>query len=148
MSKISTVYDELIALVPTILTAHTQLNNPYLLEDEADIQMERGWTLGFGDGENTMRVVGSKISYRRTFILTITRRVFGHLRDYEARIAVEKLLLDDQKALINGIDKYTSNNFAKIEFVGDNGLEFLSGDRFGILLIQNNVAVEYFEDIT
>jgi hypothetical protein len=148
MSDISTIYDALLALIPTILTTHEELNNPYLLEDTSDIDMEKGWTLGFGPGENTQRLLGAQITYNRSFILTITRRSFGHLRDKALRITTEKLLFEDQKILINGIEKYTNASIENIIFVGDNGLEFLNGDRFGILLIQNNVSVEYFEDIT
>ena len=151
MSNISTIYDELLALVPTILTDHEQLNNPYFIDDETDIKFEKGWTLGFGPGQNTNREVGARFSWNRTFVLSISRRVFAHFRDYDQRITDEKLLLEDQKQLINGLEPYTSTAIANIRFVGDNGLEFLPGEggsRFGFLLIHNNVSVEYFECFT
>ena len=148
MSKISSIYDELRTLVGTQLSSHTELNNPYDITDDADTMFDKGWAVGLGPASNTQRQVGCNMSVARDFVVTITRRYFTPSRDIANRIAAEKLLFEDQLLVIKDIETNpSSSNIAKMVFIGDNGLEFLEGDRFGFIILQSTINVEYFEQL-
>jgi hypothetical protein len=68
-------------------------------------------------------------------------------RDITNRIIAEKALFEDQITLVKKFELATSSAISKIEYVSDNGLEFLEADRFGILVLQFVIRVEYFETI-
>jgi hypothetical protein len=84
----------------------------------------------------------------RDFVVTLTKRMFLTNRDISNRILAEKALFEDQITLIKKLELATSQAISKIEFVSDNGLEFLEADRFGILVLQFVLRVEYFELIS
>jgi len=147
MSKISTVYDEIRALIPANLSGYTELNNPYTITDEADLNFDKGYAVGLGAGTNTNRLLSCAMSISRDFVLTLTKRMFLTNRDITNRIIAEKALFEDQITLVKKFELATSSAISKIEYVSDNGLEFLEADRFGILVLQFVVRVEYFETI-
>lgn len=147
MSSISTIYDTLRTQLATTLSSHTELNNPYVLEDEADIMFDAGWTIGLFEGENTNRNLCPKLSLSRNFTVTVTRRTFSPDRDITERVTAEKALFEDMISVIQDLQCMEDANISKIEYVSDNGLEFLLGDRFNILLIQATFNVEYFENL-
>ena len=147
MSSISTIYDTLRSTLATTLPNHTELNNPYVLEDEADIMFDAGYTIGLFEGENTNRNLCPKLSVSRTFTITLSRRTFSPDRDITERVAAEKNLFEDHLLVVKALQCIEDDNISKIEYISDNGLEFLLGDRFNILLIQSTFTVEYFENL-
>jgi hypothetical protein len=146
MSKFSTSYDELRARIAATLTSHTELNNPYFIEDEADIMFDEGWTVGLGDSVNTGREICDKITFGREFIITMTKRYYAPARDIAARIAAEKDIFNDQITLLGELVAYSTDSIVKIDYVSDSGINFLAGDRFGILQLDTTITLEYFED--
>ena len=148
MSNVSTAYDELRALIPANLSGYTELNNPYVISDEVDLNFDKGYAVGLGAGINTKRLVSPYISIARDFTVTLTKRMFLTNRDITNRLLAEKALFEDQITLIKKFEIATSQAISKIEYVSDTGLEFLEADRFGILVLQFVVRIEYFEIIS
>ena len=147
MGQISTVYDEIRSQISGVLTTHTELNNPYFIEDDADVNFDNGWCVGLGAADNTNRYVCNKLTVSRDFTFTLTKRVFAVDRDITKRITAEKALFEYQMDVLKVLDIYTSDVVVKMRYTSDNGLEFLDGDRFGILMLQTTINVEYFENL-
>jgi hypothetical protein len=145
MSDFSTAYDELRVRIASVLTTYTELNNPYVITDDSDLMFDSGWTVGIADAVNTNRTICNKITFGRDLIITLTNRYYGTSRDISARVAAEKTLLDDQIALLQNLVVYTTDAIVKIAYVNDGGINFLAGDRFGILQLDTTISLEHFE---
>ena len=145
MSDLSTSYDELRTKIAATLTDYTEINNPYLIEDEADVMYHLGWTIGLADSVNTNRTICNKITFGRDFIITMTKRYYAPSRDITARVTAEKTLFDDQITLLKELVVFTSDAIVKISYTNDSGINFLAGDRFGILQLDTTITLEYFE---
>lgn len=145
-SAFSTSYDEMRVLIAATLGAtYTELNNPYFVEDDADIMLAKGWTLGIADASNTNRTICNKITVARDLFITMTKRYYAPSRDITARVTAEKELIDDQVNLLKALVVYTTDSIVKIDYNLDSGINFLAGDRFGILQLDTTVSLEYFE---
>jgi len=145
MSDLSTAYDEIRAQIASTLPNYTELNNPYVIEDEADLMFYEGWTVGIADAANTNRTICNKITFGRDFIITMTKRYYAPSRDIAARTVAEKELFDDQITLLKDLVVFTSDAVVKIAYTNDSGVNFLAGDRFGILQLDTTITLEYFE---
>ena len=145
-TKFSSVYDELRTVLSTVFPDRTELNNPYVIEDDSDLMYDSGYTLGIGTGNNSNRVICGKATVRRDFVVILTNRYTAPSRDIPARIAKEKQLLNAQQDLIKYMESNTSSaNIVSMSYTSDNGIEFLAGDRFGFLVLQSIVSIEYVE---
>ena len=146
MSAFSDVYDGLRTFIPTILTTHTELNNPYDIEDDSDIMYDKSWSLAIGPGENTKRILCNYVTVERDYTLVLTRRYFAPSRDIDARVAAEKLMFEDQMLVIKAlVNEPQTASAEKISYNGDTGLQFIGGDRTGFLYLETSLLVEYFE---
>jgi hypothetical protein len=145
-SKFSDVYNELRTQISTTLSTHTELNNPYFLEDDADVMFDQAWALSITSGVNTRRQGCPFITIGRDFVITLTQRYFSPSRDITARVEAENKMFNYQLDLLKVLVDYTSSNIIDIRYESDNGLEFLEGDRFGFLVLQTLVTVEYEEN--
>ena len=95
-SDFSTSYDEIRTKIASVLgITYTELNNPYFVEDEADIMLAKGWTLGIADSNNSNRTICNKITFRRDLVITMTKRYYAPSRDITARVTAEKEIIDD-----------------------------------------------------
>lgn len=156
MSKISTAYDELSGVVASTLSDHVKVINPYLIDLNDDITFVKGYGLGFSTGENTQRLTKPKMSIRRTFEVTITRKIYigNQMRSADSttiRETAEKNLFEDQFLVIKAIEQdptiLDSNTIADARYTNDNGLEFVRPERPDLILIRTQFDIEYFEDL-
>ena len=138
--------DRLRTKITSTLTTHTELNNPYFLNDDADLMFDQAWALSIGPGENTNREFCNKLTVSRDFIITLTQRFYAPSRDITARLTAEKTIFNYQLDLLAGLCDYTTADIIKVSYVSDNGTEYLDGDRIGFLVLQTLVNVEYFEN--
>lgn len=148
MSVFTSVYEEIRTRVSGTLTAYTELNNPYFIQEDADTMFDSGFAVAAASGENTNRVIASFATMSREFVIILTKRYFATDRDVTTRVTAEKALIEDQIKLIKNLETApNSDNIAKVQYTNDGGIEFLEGDRFGYLVLQTRINVEYFENL-
>jgi hypothetical protein len=144
-TKFTSVYDSLRAAIAAVLTTHRELNNPYILTDDADIMYDKAWTLAIGSGTNTNRTISPYVNIGREFNIVIAQKYSAPQRDITARLTAEKTLLNYQLDVLKALEPYTTTDIIKVNYVSDSGIEFLGGDRIGYLILQTLISVEYFE---
>lgn len=145
-TKFNSVYDQFRAILSTVYSGRTELNNPYFLEDDADIMFKTAYCVALSSGENTNRTICAASSIQRDFLVILADRYYAPSRDIAARIVAEKAIINAQLDLIKYIEASpTTTDIVRMSFVSDNGLEFLAGDRFGFLVLQSLIRVEYIE---
>ena len=154
MSAISTAYDNLYAVVASQFPTHCELINPYFPEFNDDLTFEGAWGIALNEGLNTNRVVGCNMSMQRSFIVTLTRRIFAGTLNrttgtIDARRTTEKQLLEDQIALIKEFETNVTtsggNPIIATIFESDGGLEFISTERSDLIMLKSIFRIEYFE---
>ena len=146
-TKFTTVYDSLRTVITTVLTTHRELNNPYILTEDADIMYDKAWTLAIGGAQNTQRSQCPYLTIGRDFNLILAQKYSAPHRDITSRLTAEKAILNYQLDALKALENYTSVDILKISYQNDNGIEFLGGDRIGYLVLQTLINVEYLEQI-
>ena len=151
MSDISDAYDALVTRLGAVLPTHKRLYDAYSIEENSERALVKGYAVGFGAGENTFRSFSCQLSVKRDFSVTLTRRVIAREGATTKRADAEKLLFEDQKLVIADIEGDpslgNSSVIAKADWVSDNGLEFVHGDKDNYLKLESTVSIEYFEQL-
>lgn len=144
-TKFTSVYDSLRTTIAAAITGHRELNNPYILDDDADIMFDKSWTLAIGSAVNTQRSQCPYVTVGREFNFILAQKYSAPHRDITARVDAEKTILNYQLDVLKVLEPYTTSDIIKVSYVSDNGIEFLGGDRIGYLILQTLINVEYFE---
>lgn len=151
MGKVSNVYDALASRCVAVWPSHMRLPNPYKVEENYEQVLKQGFGIAFGAGENTNRMVSCELSVRREMLVILTRKVNANESNVTARVAVEKQLFEDQKLLIDDLESNPtlndSVNVTSAIFVGDDGLNFVFGEKDNYIILTTRVSVEYFDNL-
>jgi hypothetical protein len=145
MSNFENAYDQIRSVIASTLTSYTELNNPYIVTDEADIMLASGYTVGIAEGENSNRNICNRITINRSFVVILTKRYYAPSRDILARVTAEKAIVNDQISILKTLTGYSSNEVVRINYANDSGINFFGDERYGILQLDTIINVEYFE---
>lgn len=159
MATITQIYDAVESSITTALSGYQTLNNPYRLENNAEITFHTAYGIAVSDGSNLNGNEQSGHEQRtRNFVIHLTRRKFATSRDATARENTEKALLEDWTTLLNAWATNPTLRNATVPNTGiqrayyesDGGIEFVSLDksRDGILVISTVLTVEYEASVT
>mgnify|MGYP007051599851 CR=1 FL=1 len=127
-TKISKAFDDFKSLCASLLPDHKMLTNPYAAEQNTAAALALGFGLVLGAGENTHRTINCMMSLRRNFHLILTRKFYATELNIVGKEDAMKQLFEDQKLIISYVEKnptISSNSIAKIDFLSDNGIEFV-----------------------
>lgn len=154
MSLISTAIAALLTRIETVLDASNQgykrLPNPYEISDNTELVLRKGYGLALQAAENTARQVNCKVSIARQIEVVLIRLYTGNESDAPGKLALEQLLLEDQHKLINDFEQDISINGSTMytRYVGDSGIEFVSGVTGRFFMLKTQFSLEYMEDFT
>lgn len=95
MSSVSEIYDEMVDLIESTLSTYKRLSNPYILEANNHLQLEKGFGITVGAGNRRDLHVGCKIAYERVFTVILTKKITATDHATTARETLEKNLLED-----------------------------------------------------
>lgn len=146
MSNISLIYDGLVSLIETTLPTYTRLPDGYGVGGNNDINLNQGFSVGFGTGENTKRLVCGNISIARSFNVSFTKlRAFTD-ENAIGRATEEKALMDDAFAVYDALrdtDYLGGVQVSNLAYDSDGGIEFSEDNQH--LIINSVITAEYFE---
>ena len=152
MSVISTLIDELYTLIEANLTPkYEQLHDRFLIEENSDLELDKGFALLPAPGVNTNRFTGCQMSVSRDYLLWMTQRVFATDVNPDAVTDVIKDLYEDQFLVIKDIEEHpalSASGVAKTRFVSDEGIGIVAGKTEGFLTLATLISVEYVENLT
>lgn len=149
MSKVTTIRAAVEALVVGELAAYNQCANPYVPEANSQLTLTKGFGVGVGPGEPFKSDICSRYGQRRLFNVLLVNLVTAMVNDVAAFHALETSLLEDLHLLRKKFEaEFTFGGVAiQSDYVGDSGIQFLSGDKFKFLSISVDYAVVYREDL-
>lgn len=151
MSAASTMFDTMRARVQAVLPNHHWLKDPYNLDENSDLDLNQGAGMAIGPALNGNAALCSRIEIDRSMTVAITRKFFATEMNIDAKEAVEKQLLEDEVLVVSELLRDPTglimNAVAKINFVGDSGIERVFGEKFAFLTIKAEFNLRYEQDL-
>jgi hypothetical protein len=149
LTQISDIQDAIVALIAAELPSYFGIPNPYEVDANANLFLQKGYGVGFGPAVNSNRKICGKVSIERSFTIILTNQLTAAITDFAGVSAVSKQLFEDQFKLIKAIenDVNLSGAAAKALYTGDGGLEFVIAGEAKYFLIESQWDVEYFESL-
>lgn len=152
MSRASTAFDAFKARVVAVLPNHSELSNPYSLEQNLETAMRQGFGIQILPAENPKRNLSCKLSVRRGMALVLTRKFYASELNRAAKESVEKQLLEDQYLVIKDLEADptlgVSSVVTRSEWQSDGGIQFVFTDDKPFYSLITNFELEYLEDIS
>lgn len=150
-SKITTIHDALLELLETTLPDHVRISNPYDLNDNADIELEKGFGIKFGEASSQQRLT-CNLDEDRTMSVVLSKRMDSLRTDEERKADVAIELMEEAmtvKRALSGNVLQTAGA-AKLNFQGDSGIqENIRGqDSKHFIDIEITFEITYFETFT
>lgn len=152
-SKISQIYDFMVAKAKTALQTHQELVDfDDLLENPAPI-LDAGYGVQVGNGRDTEReICSTHYYYEREFVLILTREVTALKSDVETRKKKHKQILEDYhqfKKLVEGThtalaDDGTELSF-NVKYASDSGPRTFSAHDKEYIFLEATITAEYLE---
>ena len=149
MTKVSEIYDAILASTVATLPTYTQMANPYVVEENPNMLFDKSFGLAFAPGVNTNRLAKPKLSRALDFDVILINKINFTETNSAAANAQQKDMQEDllllQKAYCN--DGTINDKASKFEYVADNGIEYISNEKLKFYLLQAQFTFEYFDDL-
>jgi hypothetical protein len=136
-------------MVEGVLTDYRRIPNPYVLEQNADILLEKGFGVAVGPGEKANLTV-TKMDYRRFFNLILVRLVSATENDSDTRDTIETALLEDLQTVRHEIEtdgQTLGGTVVRTDYESDSGLQFLLGNNVKFYALSITLSVVYEETL-
>lgn len=148
MTKIATIYDAIADIVETSLPGYTRLPNPYEVDENIYLYLQKGYGIAIGPGFDTERYVGCLVSWERTFSIMIIHQLTTTQNNISTRETIEKSILDDHDVLRKAfyLNSHLNQNAIKSTIISDSGISFIVADSLKFIGLEMVLSVEYQED--
>lgn len=148
-SQILTVYDGIVDLIEATLSTYKRLANPYSVDSNTYIRMEEAFGLAISGGTNTERFVGCLVTWERTFIIVLVRKITTTQNNIGSREVLEKQILDDAEKLFKAFELNSTLSGTAIKAIvsGDGGVAFVDADLQKFFQLELTLDVEYLQGI-
>lgn len=153
MTTISNIYDSLYSTLQGQFTTKFELVNPYELSDNNDQYLNDGYAIAWAIGTDNQQLPKVIKGFDREFIVVLTRAYYSTDLDTSKRKTAEKNLLEDQLTVIKLFKSFseksnTPTSYVElIEYIDDNGVEFVFTDRQRILALRTRFKITYKEKL-
>lgn len=150
MSNITDIYNGLHTVVAAVLTSHVRLPDAYNLDRNNEKFLKLGYAIATLPATRLDRSVCDRIWLARDFQVKITRQVTAREFDATGKGTVEKSLLEDLKLVYNELyaEDLAISGANRVVVNGDDGIEFVYGEKINFISIAMNISVEYNETLT
>lgn len=137
MSKITDIRDALETLVAASFTGFKKIPNPYLIERNANVFIDKGYGIAIGPAER-VNLELCRMAFNRFFNIPIIH-VIGTQNDIDHREAAEQTLLEALQTFrlkLERDDNTLGGNAIKSDYEGDSGIE--------VIIAQDSTAPRYY----
>lgn len=148
MALIENIYDECVNIIEAQLPTYIRIPNPYVIDINTNLHLQKGFGIAVGPGTDTQRFVGCLVSWERVFSIILVKQVTTTQNNTIQREVIEKDLLEDHDKLRKAfyLNSTLGGIAVKSTVIGDNGINFIDGEKLKFLGIVMDLFVEYLED--
>jgi len=150
MTNISTIYDAYVTICAAQLTTYAKIPNPYNINDNSSVFHRLGFTVAYGSGSNSNRLLGCQMSEIREFSVILVAQITAAITDFSGFNLIAKNLFEDRYKIIKAIEIHPTLNTGQTstKWVSDPGIEFLENDKAKYFVLRTLFESEYFENLT
>lgn len=147
MSNFSSLYDAIVTRVTAVLTSHTRLPNAYKIDENTELLLRQGWALAMTGATNTRRELSCRVSIRRDFVISVTRKFYAIESNVDNKVSVEKSLVEDMILLIQDLCSNSAlpGAFGVVTYESDAGINYVYSGKDQFLVLPITFSVEHFE---
>lgn len=148
MGAISTIYDAIVDVIEAELTTHKRLPNPYEVEENTYLHLNKAFGVGIGSGFDTQRYVGCLVTWEQSYNIVLVRRIVTTENNTAKREVIEKDILEDFDGLRKAfyLANTLSGNAIKSTVIAHGGINLIDGENMKFLALEMNLIVEYQDD--
>lgn len=148
-TKIEEVYDVIVTELEAQLTGYKRISNPYLIELNSHLLLQKGFGVKIDAGRDTNRVVGCLITWERLFTIVLTNQITTTENNIDARELLEKGILVDHDKLVKAF--YANVNLTgkgyKAGIADDTGIQPIVTEAGKYFSMEMSLFVEYQEPL-
>lgn len=148
MTVISQIYDKVVDVIEAKLTTSTRISNPYVLDSNTFLHLQKGFGVAIGPGIDTERYVGCLVTWQRSFTIAIIQRMVTTQNNIGVRETIEKELLDDHDKLRKAfyLNSTLDGLAIKSTVTDDGGVSFIDDASGKFIALEMSLLVEYQEN--
>jgi len=149
-SKITTIFDNLVTFMETVLPNHARLNDPYQIENNPEMLLRKGWGIQVNDGLDTSRFVCPEYTLSRNFTLVVVRESPAKDSDPARRESAKLEILEDlHTLLVEAVSENTLYGIAlDFKYSSDGGFQNVFVDNKPYTYLASIFTVEYSQQIS
>ena len=140
-----TIHDEIYSTISATFPTKTELKNPYDIADNDGHMLKNGYGVVIGAISLSDAFSRQIRQFRRDVRISLTKRILSSDQKTSIRKAAEKSLVSDELTLITALKNNISSEF--VEFVGDEGIEYIFDEREDYIRLQCNFIINYVENV-
>ena len=153
MSTISDIYDQIYVLLDAVFPNKMELVNPYELTDNNEQILIDGYGVAWELGTDSDQIVKQIRAIDREFFFVSVRAYFSTDLNTTPKKTTEKLLFEDQLTAMKTLIAFTEQPSSPlsyvddIQFIDDNGIEFVFSDEQRYLALRSRFRLRYQEKL-
>lgn len=146
-TKITDIFNGLVTFMGATLPSHARLNDPYVIENNPEMLVRKGWGIQVDSGTNTQRFTCPQYTLSRTFTLVVVRECPAKDSDPARRETAKLEILEDLHTLIGAalIDVTLNGLALDFKYVSDSGFQDVYVNEKPYTYLAASFSIEYFQ---
>lgn len=151
MSKITDITESLHTLVAAALPAYQLIPEAIDIADNSELYMENGYTILIADTDPNQATTKSILQQNRVFGVSLVNQVYTTEHNAEGIKDSKISLMEDGFTIVKDLhltNDTIEGNAIDCNFLGDDGIDFLEGDRNKFYLLTLIFEIKYRESLS
>jgi len=150
MSKITLITNELHSILGTTLPTYARIPDSIDIEDNAETYLRKGYSILIGDTAPQQITTKQLMDQTRIFGISLVQQVFQSEHNATGIESAKLALMEDAFTLVKELhfnNDTISDNAIDCNFVGDNGVDYLEGERNKYYFLTASFEIKYRENL-
>lgn len=140
-----TIYDRIFVALEAAFPDRKELINPYIITDNNNLYLKSGYGVELGPMAKSEAFNRVQRQFQRNVSISLTEKIASTDKDTLVRRSKEKELISDQLTLITTLKNNISSDW--VEFVSDEGIEYIFDERDNYIRLRANFIINYNETV-
>lgn len=140
-----TIYNQIFTAIEAALPDRVELINPYNIIDNNNLYLKSGYGVELGSMAVSEAFARVQRQFQRVVSISLTEKIVSTDKDTSIRRSKENKLVSDQLTLITALKNSISSDY--VEFISDEGIEYIFDERDNYIRLRTNFNINYNETV-
>lgn len=140
-----TIYNQIFTAIEAALPDRVELINPYNIIDNNNLYLKSGYGVELGSMAVSEAFARVQRQFQRVVSISLTEKIVSTDKDTSIRRSKENKLVSDQLTLITTLKNSISSDY--VEFISDEGIEYIFDERDNYIRLRTNFNINYNETV-